>query len=61
MRPNLFALITGLKFISGPTEEKKCSYLGSKQLINCFFNQFDNVKTKVLHVMFLRCETSEDV
>uniref|UniRef100_A0A803QNK4 Uncharacterized protein n=1 Tax=Cannabis sativa TaxID=3483 RepID=A0A803QNK4_CANSA len=50
------ALITGLNFTKGPTNDEKKAMLGSNQLINLYFNQLDNVKKELLQNKFLACE-----
>ncbi|XP_060958272.1 uncharacterized protein LOC115696517 [Cannabis sativa] len=59
-----FALITGLDFSSGPTEEEKAAQVarsGSDRLINRYFNRSDSVKTEALQLQFTNCQNPEDL
>ncbi|KAM6586667.1 hypothetical protein CsatA_009272 [Cannabis sativa] len=59
-----FALITGLDFSSGPTEEEKATQVarsGSDRLINKYFNWSDSVKTEALQDRFTNCQNPEDL
>ncbi|XP_060965282.1 uncharacterized protein LOC115723646 [Cannabis sativa] len=59
-----FALITGLDFSSGPTEEEKAAQVarsGSDRLINKYFNRSDSVKTEALQLQFTNCQNPEDL
>ncbi|KAM6545539.1 hypothetical protein CsatB_026275 [Cannabis sativa] len=59
-----FALITGLDFSSGPTEEEKAAQVARSRLdrlINKYFNRSDSVKTEALQLQFTNCQNPEDL
>ena len=56
-----FALITGLNFSQGSTEDEKSAYSRSDRLLNLYFNKSKSIKLDQLQDQFLRCETPEDV